>query len=330
MLPSSIKIIDSLIPQGQFLKNRKVLKEELSIFLTKCVDKQLDLPASFNVKFGPLNLTFNVLVENNETVVKTAIVCNTISNRLTIDQINHYRKTVRGTNQSVLIKCPENKKNEWYEYTISSEKYKERHLRSMTVRKRVLKSVIEREKRMRANPFGDVLVSGNKGASIISKDSYRILSPIENENKKKEPLIKKKKNQPKGRSLKDLDASSFFKGNWSSRKWGSSTTNSVNTVMVKKKYVPPGRSAKKESQNSIVLMNLPSNITKRDIQGLFERFGYIHNIHILYDRFDTTRAFKAFINFALEEEARAAVAAKGKIKMSSRIIDIQMSKNKKK
>tara|TARA_B110000977_G_C11069489_1_gene489046 strand:- start:1030 stop:2022 length:993 start_codon:yes stop_codon:yes gene_type:complete len=330
MLPSSIKTIELLIPKGRFLENRKVLKEELSIFLTKCIEEEMELPASYNINFGPLELKFDVLTIDNETVVKTTIVCNTISNRLNIDQINSYREVVRGTDQTIMVKCPENKKNEWYEYTISSKKYKECHLRSITTRRRVLKSVLEREKRMRANPFGNVLISGNRGASIVSKDTYRILSPIENENKKKEPLIKKKKNQPKGRSLKDLDASSFFKGKGRSRKWGSSTTTPSDATPAKKKYVPPGRRSTKEIQNSIVLMNLPNNITKKDIQGLFEQFGYIHNIHILYDRYDTTRAFKAFVNFALEEEARAAVSSKGSIKLSSRIIDIQMSKSKKK
>ena len=82
--------------------------------------------------------------------------------------------------------------------------------------------------------------------------------------------------------------------------------------------------------NSIILQNIPRDITKKEIQELFNSYGYIHNIHILYDRYDTSKAYKAFVNFALEKEAQKAVNAKGRFKLRSHIIDIQISKNKKK
>ena len=63
---------------------------------------------------------------------------------------------------------------------------------------------------------------------------------------------------------------------------------------------------------------------------MFGKYGYIHNVHILYDRYVATKAFKAFINFALEEEATKALNAKGSFRLRSRVLDVQKSKRKKK
>ena len=323
MLPSSVKIIDKLIPE-KFISNKKILKDELELFITNCINNTIEIPASIDFTIDTINIKFELIVENTQVMIKTSIICNDIKNKLTDKEINIYRKAIQGTKHTITVKCPQNENNEWYEYIISSKKHKTIHLKTVTKQYKVLKSVEEREKRMLS--FGDVKSNGNKGSSFVSKDIYSILTPEESERIKNEPEVKKTKTQSKSRTMNKLNENSFFKGK--SRKWGSAKTLTPPPTNETKKFIPLSR--KKEIANSIILQNIPRDITKKEIQELFNPYGYIHHIHILYDRYDTSKAYKAFVNFALEKEAQKAVNAKGRFKLRSHIIDIQISKNKKK
>tara|TARA_B110000977_G_scaffold163409_1_gene209353 strand:+ start:582 stop:1571 length:990 start_codon:yes stop_codon:yes gene_type:complete len=325
MLPASVAIITELVESNTHLN---IIKKDLSEFLTSCRNGDTALPATLDFSIGSIYICFTV--KNDSTpIIETTLKLSSSFSKLTLIQLKTLSKLLCGTSQQIVVNCSE-KNNIWNRYIIHSTGYKIQKLKSVIIKTRVLKSSIERQKRMRQNPFGDVLKSGNRGASIVSKDSFKIISSTANDTKKNVSI--KSKTKKKGRSLKDLTESSFFKGKGRSRNWGAATSSVDKPV--NKKYVPPGRrlnnTTTKEAQCSIMLMNLPRDITRKDINQLFDPFGFIHNIHILYDRYDTTKAFKAFVNFALEEEARAAIAAKGTVKMSSRIIDIQMSKPKKK
>ena len=93
MLPSSVKIIDTLI-LDKYSATKKLLKDDLKLFLTNCVNNIIDLPASIDFTIDTINIKFDVLCENSQTMIKTSILCNNISNNLTDKEINIYRKAI--------------------------------------------------------------------------------------------------------------------------------------------------------------------------------------------------------------------------------------------
>ena len=122
-MSTGFKIFKSIVPET-YNEQVDILEGALTTFLNNCRSGIQEYPAQHITQFGPMKVIFDVLVEGDEPVIKTTINCNVTLHKLTDDQLNVYRKVLIGTNQQIIVDCPKDEDNKWYQYIISENKYK--------------------------------------------------------------------------------------------------------------------------------------------------------------------------------------------------------------